>query len=854
MAAGDAHAATPSRRLFAVEGDEDTTATPILERGGGATGRSTRSASRWTPSINASDLAERGSGTRLAIIEEEKKAVETQRQALRSLRADLARVDRSEKSAREVLNNLWDAQAHTEYYAALEEHSDLLARQDDLQRDIAEARASLHDTEEAIDRWVDDVTAAVRVRPGPKDSFSTAKEFKIMQLKVENLEAQQLNEEAHLDRTERNIKAFEGLLRWMPATDEEYPATRAEYEGLHSERREIQRALDALVANLADARKALERKALERKALERKAQERKALVDCSVLPTSRDPDRVANVQARAIVGHVVCPTDTTPGGASEEHGVDADDYAPDRDADQDESTPGNDEDVSTAQGIDRTKAVDINDTAPTMAAAQGAAVDGLTPSTAEPAGTVDSPGYTATADAEVGNTIAETRSTWAVDSEDDNLAEQVTVDSEATDSRAPPTDPPPSGGRGSHESYASIVKSPVDLKHEKLEQTTAVSPPRSIPPPLCASSRETADRNKQPGQGKDAPADAPPRPPSRQSSGGSKPRSIMILQRAGGPPSPVPGMPCAPRDKPPAAESPRKGDRKNRGRIAKAKLGKNVPVGDAQVDILRRKLTQLQERSRRDSDLARLAIERLNWKNGVLRKKNACLQMELTRSTEMALEKAGDDDTPDDNKPPALREDVPDQRGGNVVPAAVLHSGDDEDESKEASSFVREPVPNQCDGDVLPAAVSPADYDEGNVEVALNIHRSTNNLQSIFAAPLTAFPSMPASTDNIRPIETTNQQTSQDLEGLPPEPKRKRRRIRKRKRRRSGRNKKSRLKHSPVTPPNQHARARRRSPMTYKSLGKEIISEDTGHCPISGFHTIWDRTSWPRRRLATGIG
>ena len=353
-----------------------------------------------------------------------------------------------------------------------------------------------------------------------------------------------------------------------------------------------------------------------------------------------------------------------------------------------------------------------------------------------------------------------------------------------------------------------------------------------------------------------------------------------------------------------------------------ATQGKSVPVGDAQVDVLRRETKQLRAQLRHNSELSRLEIRRLRYKNGVLQQRNNCLAMEVARSAELGCipDDEGDsqgDETPTDADsfkdeakvaPPVIREDVPEQRDGKVIPAAMPNAGDGEAENKEVPSVVRENVPEQWNGEVLPAAESRAGDDEGNVEaargspnnlqsilaaplqafapsspiddevvedrrsagdaydggvliktsdveVAPSVERgSTTNLQSVLAAPLTAFASAPASTDDIRPIDTNNQQKSQDLEGLPPKPKRKRRRIRKRKRRRSGRNKKSRLKHSPVTPPNQHARARRRVTMTYKSFGKEITSEDTGHCPISGFHTIWDRTSWPRRRLATGIG
>ena len=157
-----------------------------------------------------------------------------------------------------------------------------------------------------------------------------------------------------------------------------------------------------------------------------------------------------------------------------------------------------------------------------------------------------------------------------------------------------------------------------------------------------------------------------------------------------------------------------------------------------------------------------------------------------------------------------------------------------------------------CSGNKEPVSSDPVGSDPVEVtpvEVAPSVERgSTTNLQSVLAAPLTAFASAPASTDDIRQIETNDQLESQDFEGLPPKPKGKRRRKRN-KRRRRGRAKKSRPKHSPVTPPNRHDKARRHTAMTYKSFLKEIYSEDAGHCPVSGFDTIWDRTAWPSRRL-----
>ncbi|EJK76989.1 hypothetical protein THAOC_01209 [Thalassiosira oceanica] len=92
----------------------------------------------------------------------------------------------------------------------------------------------------------------------------------------------------------------------------------------------------------------------------------------------------------------------------------------------------------------------------------------------------------------------------------------------------------------------------------------------------------------------------------------------------------------------------------------------------------------------------------------------------------------------------------------------------------------------------------------GEVEVApITTWGNIYTLQSVLATPLKAFAPAHTSSDDIRQIETTNQHKSQDLEGLPPVPRRKRRRVRKRKRTRRcpGQAKKSRPRHSPVTPP-----------------------------------------------------
>ncbi|EJK70362.1 hypothetical protein THAOC_08284, partial [Thalassiosira oceanica] len=71
----------------------------------------------------------------------------------------------------------------------------------------------------------------------------------------------------------------------------------------------------------------------------------------------------------------------------------------------------------------------------------------------------------------------------------------------------------------------------------------------------------------------------------------------------------------------------------------------------------------------------------------------------------------------------------------------------------------------------------------GEVEVApITTWGNIYTLQSVLATPLKAFAPAHTSSDDIRQIETTNQHKSQDLEGLPPVPRRKRRRVRKRKR------------------------------------------------------------------------
>ncbi|EJK62335.1 hypothetical protein THAOC_17057 [Thalassiosira oceanica] len=521
-------------------------------------------------------------------------------------------------------------------------------------------------------------------------------------------------------------------------------------------------------------------------------------------------------------------------------------------------------------------------------------------------------GYATTADADAGPTVARVLSTGTeVACEDDNLEPNVTVAGKRKEPRAT-SDSPPSGDR---ESYKSILtKTAMDLRPIESGKAAAVAPPRLVPScaPSPATTAVSITQTVQNKQGRGAPAGAPPRQPNRQSSGRSKQTPIRILQPAGGPRSPVTRTTCAPHGTTPAAESPRKGDKETtkktqkkkgghkrgqideRGRGAPiasrsrasasraqpvsntkaaprprppsstsphhrqlwtaekqcntTKQGRDVLVDAAHVTISRQELDQLRS--------ARRELEVLSWHHARLCRAHARLQVEVAPSiVEAPVQGDGDDDGDDDD----CDDDDATVVASNLTSDELLEDAPDWDDDEPHPTEV--PISNdEVVGDQRTAGDA---YDggaliqTGEVEVAPSVHRGiTNNLQAVLTAPVTAFASAPASADDIRQIETNDHLESQDFEGLPPKPKRKRRRNRnrKRKRRRPGPAKKSRPKHSPVTPPNRQDKARRHTAMTYKSFIKEINSKDAGNWPVSGFDTIWDRTAWPSRRLEGDSG
>jgi len=516
-------------------------------------------------------------------------------------------------------------------------------------------------------------------------------------------------------------------------------------------------------------------------------------------------------------------------------------------------------------------------------------------------------GHAATADADAGPTVARVLSTGTeVACEDDNLEPNVTVAGKLKEPRAT-SDSPPSGGR---ESYTSILtKTAMDpTRPIESEKAAAVAPPRLVPScaPSPATTAVSTIQNVQRTQGSGAPAGAPPRQPNRQSSGRSKQTPIRILQPAGGPRRTVPRTTYAPHSTTPAAESPRNGDKektkgdqderargapiasRSRASASRAqpvsntkaaprprppsstsphnrqlwtakkqcnttKQGRDVLVDAAHVTISRQELDQLRS--------ARRELEVLTWHHARLCRAHARLQVEVAPSiVEAPVQGDGDDDGGDDD----CDDDDATVGASNLTSDELLEDAPDWDDD--------EPHPTEVpisDDEVVGDQRTTGDaYDggaliqKGEVEVAPSVHRGiTNNLQSVLTAPVTAFASAPTSADDIRQIETNDQLESQDFEGLPPKPKRKRRRNRnrKRKRRRPGPAKKSRPKHSPVTPPNRQGKARRHTAMTYKSFIKEINSKDAGIWPVSGLDTIWDRTACPASGFDTnwhrkGIG
>ncbi|EJK75399.1 hypothetical protein THAOC_02879 [Thalassiosira oceanica] len=455
----------------------------------------------------------------------------------------------------------------------------------------------------------------------------------------------------------------------------------------------------------------------------------------------------------------------------------------------------------------------------------------------------DFPRSTASADADAEFTMSNVVPIGAdaeVARQDDVLPPNITTS----------TDSPPSGGRESYEFI--LTKSGMDHKPVSLIQATADALPRQTTSPSCAPSlMAPADNITTPmtgGQGKGAPANAPPRQLTGQLSRRSTQNRITILQRASGPCEPT----RAPHVTAPASESPKGGDKKKtkkkggnkrsqideRERGAPAPPPSHVPASHAPqvsdttagprrlhptsstrrlwtagsrrkstptVTVPRHELEQLR-RTKRD-------LQMLTWRYARLRQDHHRLTQEIEQST-VAIPIRGEDDDDDDD--------------------------DDDDEATVATSNL---TGTDCCEDV------PAQLDDGDDD------------DSVLTAPLLAFGLAPTGTEDIRLIETNNQRKSQDVEGLPLEPKRKRRRkrTRKRPRRRKGKANKRRPGHSPVTSPRHHDNARRHTAMTYKSFIKEINSKDAGIWPVSGLDTIWDRTACPASGFDTnwhrkGIG
>ncbi|EJK70735.1 hypothetical protein THAOC_07883 [Thalassiosira oceanica] len=371
------------------------------------------------------------------------------------------------------------------------------------------------------------------------------------------------------------------------------------------------------------------------------------------------------------------------------------------------------------------------------------------------------------------------------------------------------------------------------------------------------------------GQGKGAPAKAPPRQLTGQLGRRGKQNQITILQRAGGPCEPT----RAPHVTAPAPESPKGGDKKKstkkggkkrsqldeRERGAPAPPPSHVPASHAPqvsdttagprrlhptsstrrlwtagsrrkstptVTVPRHELAQLRQ-SKRD-------LQMLTWRYACLRQAHHRLTQEIDQSTAaVPIHGEDDDDDDDDDEATVATSNLTGIDSCENVPAQ-LDDGDDDDDVTPASE---DDVADGMDGDTYGGGAP--------------VYRDCpNNLQSVHTAPLLAFGLAPATTDDIRQIETNNLQQSQDIEGLPLVPKRKRRRKRKRKRprRRKGQANKPRPKHSPVTPPRRHTNVRRqaaKTAKTHESFPKEFqayfYSNAAKYCPASGFDTNWHR-------------
>ena len=250
-------------------------------------------------------------------------------------------------------------------------------------------------------------------------------------------------------------------------------------------------------------------------------------------------------------------------------------------------------------------------------------------------------------------------------------------------------------------------------------------------------------------------------------------------------------------------------------------------------------LDQVKKQAVLESTLARREIETLEWKLARQRQETERLRIELSGCTAVQEQRRSDVDNDDEDATVAasnltdngLFGAVSDSWDEDVPHHAEVLSGDDEDDVVRDQRLAGVAY----DGGALVRQV--------DVEVAPSVHRgNTTNLQSVFDAPVLAFPLALASSDGIGQTEPNGQLKSRDFEGLPLKPKRKRRRKRKRQRprRRKGRaNKRCCPKHSPVTPPRRHDSVRRQAAKTHESFIKEFQtffnSNAAKYCPASGF-------------------
>ncbi|EJK61895.1 hypothetical protein THAOC_17530 [Thalassiosira oceanica] len=397
------------------------------------------------------------------------------------------------------------------------------------------------------------------------------------------------------------------------------------------------------------------------------------------------------------------------------------------------------------------------------------------------------------------------------------------------------TDSPPSGGR---ESFKSILtRSGLDHKPVSLIQATAAAPPRQTTSPSCAPSLMAPANNittpMTGGQGKGAPAKAPPRQSNGRSSGRSKHKkkkgkhavpAIALPhqpQRRSSQQSALAPTAILPRSHVVATDGPRPPS--HRQLWSPATLTNQSSIkGGARAN----RTTSANGDGQAMLELKQ-QVTRLLLTNSRLRQENSRLTSELA-DTRMAVQVS-----------PHNREDAA--------------ANDDDDATVATSNLtdvdVCETVPDwDDDGDEDVTDDRVDDAIDGGAPVHRSLHQgSPSNIQSVHAAPSITFELVSTGTEDIRLIETNNQRKPQDVEGLPLEPKRKRRRRRKRKRprRRKGKANKRRPGHSPVTPPRRQDNARRQAAKTHESFIKEfrafIYSNAAKYCPASGFDTNWHR-------------